>query len=111
MGAMKGQALRMRVSFPFDEGSFPNDLGGYISVSALSGSAPILYVAHHSDNSWVLTDAQGDPNEEGALLVACVWDVVGRDPSLQEMSSLPVGTEAVRDRPGSPWRSRTFEDD
>jgi hypothetical protein len=101
----------MRVEFPFVGGAFPSDLGGFISVTVLERTAPVLYVAHNHDNSWVLTDAQGDPNDEGALAVACVWDAMKHDSSLFAIASLPVGWEAVRDKPGEEWRSRPFPEE
>jgi hypothetical protein len=108
---MTGMALRLRVEFPFADEAFPSDLGGFISRTALEGSAPILYVAHLHDNAWVMTDAQGDPNDEGALLVACVWHVISQDPTLADAASLPIGWEAVRDWPGEPWRGRPFDEE
>ena len=108
---MPGMALRLRVASPFADGAFPPDLGAFISRTALEGSAAILYVAHLHDNAWVMTDARGDPNDEGAMLVACVWHVISQDSTLAGAASLPVGWEAVRDRPGEPWRSRPFDEE
>jgi hypothetical protein len=101
----------MRVEFPFTADVFPSDLGGFISKTVLEGSAPVLYVAHQHDNSWAMTDADGDPNEEGALIVACIWDAIGHDASLSEIAWLPLGWEAVRDGPGEEWRRRPYPDE
>ena len=101
--------IRLRVEFPFDGGVFPPDLGGFVSTTVVEHRAPVLYVAHNHDNSWNFTDAHGDPNEPGALMVVCLWHAINEDPTLGAMASLPLGVEAVRDAPGEPWRSREFD--
>jgi hypothetical protein len=108
---MDAKALRTNVDFPFAGGTFPDDLGAFISRTVLDGTAPVRYVQHTHDNRWVLTDAVGDPNEEGALLVACIWHAIEHDATLEAMTDLPVGSEAVRDDPGCPWMSRAYDDE
>ena len=101
----------MDIHFPFEGGTFPPDLGALISRTVLDGKAPVLYVAHTHDNRWVITDAFGDPNASGALVVACIWHAIEGDRSLTSMADLPLGVEAVRDSPGEPWRSRSYEEE
>jgi hypothetical protein len=108
---MAGHALRMRTGHPFADGCFPSDQAAAISRSIVEGNAPVRYVCHHHDDSWAFTDAEGDPNEPGALLIVCVSHVTERDPSLLEMAALPPGSEALRDEPGEPWQQRAFDDE
>ena len=103
--------MRIRVDFPFTDGVFPADLGAFISRTVVEGRAAVLYVQHTHDNAWVLTDAVGDPNEEDALVVACIWHAIDQDPTLESMSELPCGVEAVRDFSGARWRSRSYEEE
>lgn len=109
---MSAMPVRLRIDpFPYQEGTFPADLGAFVSLTVLRGEAPALYAQHNHDNSWAVTDAQGDPNDDGALVVACIWDVIERDPTFEAIAWLPVGAEAVRDAPGEPWDWRFFEEE
>ncbi len=105
---MTGHPLRLRVPQPFGDGRFPADLGAFISPSVLEGAKPVLYAAHNEDDTWVFFDNVGDPNEEGALIVACVWDAIAHDDSLGDIARWPPGVEAVRDGPGEEWQIRPF---
>ena len=105
---MTGRPLRMRIPQPFLDGRFPADLGVFVSPAVLSGLRPVLYIAHNEDDTWVLFDNEGDPNDVGALIVACVWHAIEHDGSLSEVATWPAGVEGVRDRPGDEWSVRQF---
>lgn len=103
---MSGEPIRLRIDHPYPGDRFPADLGAFVAPSVLDGSRPALYVAHNEDGTWVVFDNEGDPNEDGALIVARLRHAVAHDPSLEEVASWPRGVEGIRDAPGLAWRVR-----
>jgi hypothetical protein len=60
-------------------------------------------VVHTDDNSWIVGDAINDPNEKGAAVAAHIRHVVERDPSLEQLATLPTGFQAWRKSTDDPW--------
>lgn len=100
--------MRLRIPQPFRDDQFPLDLGAFISPSVLDGAKTGLYAAHNEDDTWVVFDNEGDPNDVGALIVACIWGAIAHDGSLGDIAGWPPGVEGVRDRPGGEWRIRSL---
>jgi len=64
--------------------------------------APILLVSHERDDSgWQFLDGSPSPT---ALAVAHMHHLIELDPSLNELSDLPVGWQAWRSAPNAPWQ-------
>lgn len=69
----------------------------------LDGRLPALQVLHTEDNRWAIGDGLTDPNEPGACQIAHIWHVIDEDRSLETLATLPLGCQADRLAPGSPW--------
>src|SRR5690349_16510246 len=96
------------VDFPFPDDRFPGELGAVIQRTVLDGVLPARYVAHAADNSWLVGDSINDPNEEGAAVAAHIRHVVDRDPSLEQLATLPPGFQALRKSLDDPWEIEPF---
>jgi hypothetical protein len=96
------------VDFPFPDDRFPSQLGAVIQRTVLEGQLPARYVAHTDDNSWIVGDSINDPNDEGAAVAAHIRHVVDRDPSLEQLATLPTGFQARRDSTNDPWQVEPF---
>jgi len=90
----------MPQDWPFDD---PENLAVIALDRIMDGASPILYVTHDADDDgWQFLDG-GDVAEENAMIVA-LRTVTQHDPTVLELSDLPVGWYAVRDAVGNPWQ-------
>ncbi|GIE92295.1 hypothetical protein [Actinoplanes regularis] len=94
--------------FPFPGDRFPDDLGAVIQLTVSNGVEPAREVIHTSDNSWMVGDCVNDPNEPGAVQVACMGHLVDLDASVDQVASLPLGHVAFREDAQSPWKVEPF---
>jgi len=79
--------------------------------SVLDGEMPALQVLHHPDAGWAIADGVGDPNDQKALVVTHIRHVTNHDPSLNELASMPPGTEANRESVDDDWELSRFAGD
>jgi hypothetical protein len=96
------------VDFPFPDNRFPSRLGAVIQRTVLGGRLPARYVAHTDDNSWLVSDSITDPNEKGASVAAHIRHVVDRDPSIEQLATMPPGFHARRASIEQPWEIEPF---
>jgi hypothetical protein len=66
----------------------------------LDGTLPILRVSHDSDGDWQAHCAVLE-HDDGRII--CFQCMVGRDGTIAELASLPLGWGADRDALGEPW--------
>src|SRR5216683_880576 len=93
----------------FDTRPFPGDLVTVVMKTILDGELPVLQFLHTADNRWALGDGLHDPNQPDACEVAHIWHVLDQDPSIQQLSALPIGYQADREAVGMPWVVTKFE--
>jgi hypothetical protein len=62
--------MERHVAFPFSGERFPESLGAVIQRTVLDGTHRALYVAHTSENDWVVGEGINDPNRPGAAAAA-----------------------------------------
>ena len=92
---------------------FPDELGVICCRCVLEKSAAVLFVSH-AGNDWQMycSDRNHDFNDEVAmrhdLRVVHMAHLIARDPTLNEISNLPVDMGAERDAIGAAWT--TFDD-
>lgn len=87
------------VQWPFRES---RNQASFTQRQILEEAAPILLVAHDvSDGTWQFLDG-GDVIMEDARVVG-LGEIVKLDPSIAELSDLPLGFVAVREDRGAPW--------
>mgnify|MGYP000925808301 CR=1 FL=1 len=68
----------------------------------------ILFVTHDADDGmWQFLDAT-EINENNAAVVG-LEDIVGIDPSVNELHDLPLGWEALRNNKNDEWKIRKSE--
>lgn len=77
--------------------------------SVLDGLEPARQVIHTEDNDWLVGDGINDPNLPGASVATHLRHVLDRDPTVEELASLPLGHVAFRDDPTKPWRVAQHE--
>ena len=91
------------VDFPFPADRFPAELGAVVQRTVADGLLPARYVAHTVDNAWMVGDEVNDPNVTGASVAMHIRHVVDRDPSLEQLATLPPGFQARRRSDRDPW--------
>jgi hypothetical protein len=94
--------LDRNMDFKFFE---PKNLGVYSSRQWLEQSLPILSVIHDDDGDWQFLT--GDETDDDARIVA-IEQVIGSDPTLNEVFDLDYGEIAFRIAVGEPWLRDTF---
>ena len=95
--------MERHVAFPFSGGRLPEILGAVIQRTVLDGIFPALYVAHTSENDWIVGDGINDPNTPGAATAAHIRHVADLDPTLEPLATLPAGSQALRASIDSAW--------
>ena len=75
----------------------------FTTVAVMREEAPILRVSHDADDgAWQFFDAVSTNSSANAMLVA-LEEVVKLDPTVAELSDLPLGCSAHRSSPQAPW--------
>jgi Domain of unknown function (DUF4262) len=73
----------------------------FLSEKVDRGTEPITFVSHDAaDGAWQFL---GDSMFEGRGVLVCLHHSIDRDPTLTELSDLPVGWYAERDAVGERW--------
>jgi hypothetical protein len=104
-GAERARAMSREireVPWPFEDATFPPDLGVVVMRTVLDGEVPALQVIHAPDDWWGVADGVNSPNGDASIGVH-FSHVLDLDPSLSELATLPPGFQADRDAPGDPW--------
>jgi hypothetical protein len=105
-GVARAKSLAARetsdVRWPFEEDRFPPDLGVVAMRTILDGEMPCLQVVHAAEDWWGFADGVDSPNGD-ASVTSHVHHLLELDPSLHELAALPLGFQADRDDPHSPW--------
>ncbi|HVU99127.1 MAG TPA: hypothetical protein VHE34_28085 [Puia sp.] len=73
----------------------------FTSDYVLSGSSPIVYIAHHEDGSWEFWSKE--TISESDVRVVSLQQIIAIDPSVLEVADLPLQFAAVRDDISRPW--------
>lgn len=73
-----------------------------ITVRAVLEGAWIAYVSHDADDGGWQFHGEGPSAVEDSVVVG-LGCMVGLDPSIAELSDLPLGWQAWRDAPGALW--------
>jgi hypothetical protein len=89
--------------WPFPDDRFPDQLGAVVMKTVASGDMPALQVLHDTDNGWAIADGMNDPNQDGACLVTHIRHVISYNSSIEDLATIPPGTEANRRAVGEPW--------
>jgi hypothetical protein len=88
-------------------GPFPRDTIAYSTNRVVSLGRPILAVAHDHYGEWQVLHGDLEPDDEMAQI--CMACAVKRDPSLTQLSDLPVGWIATRKSQHKPWKREQLE--
>jgi hypothetical protein len=74
----------------------------FLSEAVHSGAEPVTYVSHDvEDGAWQFL---GDSMAGGAKpAISCFHHPIDKDPTLNDLSDLPLGWWAERAKPGEPW--------
>jgi hypothetical protein len=96
--------MREPTDWPFDD---PKNLACYTTMDVLDGRKPIGLVTHDADDgSWQFLPFEGvgddDADVSWGRLVG-LEEITKLDPSILELSDLPLGWIAFRSSPDLPW--------
>ena len=84
---------------PFDQ---PSNCAVITLRQIMYGGAPILHVAHDTDElGWQFLD--GGVVRMGDAMVVGLGTILKMDPSIRELADLPPGWQAWRRSVGTPW--------
>lgn len=72
----------------------------------LEKKSPILVVFHFSDGSWQFSGLEKNLCDNDFKVVS-LKEIIELDSSLLEIANMPLGSEAKRLNPLSPWRINT----
>ncbi|MFF7127261.1 hypothetical protein [Streptomyces sp. NPDC008240] len=103
-------SMQPDVTWPYPDGIFPQRLLAIVQRTVADGSLALM-VIHDDEEDWLLSDGLHNPNTDGASIVCHLDHVLGLDPSLATLASLPPGHVAERSHQDEPWsiRSWTYE--
>lgn len=86
--------------------SDPPNVAVFTSTSIIEGTEWIHYVCHNEeDGAWQFHPQSGFTSEENARIVS-LQSIVKRDPTISELSDLPLGWCAWRKTPTSKWERK-----
>ena len=72
----------------------------------LERKSPILFVFHFTDGSWQFSGTEENLSDDDFKVVS-LKEIIEIDNSLLEVAHIPLGSEAKRLNPQSPWRINT----
>ena len=84
----------------------PPHTGVYLSKTVHEGTEPVTYVSHDPDGDWQFL---GDTMIESGGVLVCFHHPVDADPTLKELTDLPIGWYAERTERGKPWTRARHE--
>ncbi len=87
----------------------PDNLAVYICSHVFENTKPILLVCHESGDWQFLCGGTHEINEKPK--VVCIDHLLARDPSLNEVSSLPENYDAERKAIGEKWVISEYPED
>jgi hypothetical protein len=91
--------MKMTQPWPFED---PENVAAITIDKIMKRQSPILYVKHDADDGmWQFLDG-GEVKEEEARILS-LKEMVNIDPSLIQLSDLPLGWIAWRDNQDSHW--------
>jgi hypothetical protein len=76
--------------------------GVYTTKRIMNKEEPITYVTHDLDDGAWQFHGPSDSPPESAILV-CLHCILDWDPSIASLHDLPLGWQASRENPSSPW--------
>lgn len=77
--------------------------------SVIEGREPMVYVTHDADDEGWQFLGPSEPILEDAVCVS-LQEVLDRDPTVAEVSDLPLGWQARRDNPSAEWIREPMRD-
>lgn len=85
--------------------SAPVDMAVIVNRKILRRDGWIAHVFHDADDGgWQFHSNDPGPVSEDGAAVVSIFEVAQLDPSILELAELPLGWQAWRDSPTSPWQ-------
>jgi hypothetical protein len=84
--------------WPFEE---PADAAAFTTTRVAHEKLPVLVVSHDEEGEWQFLC--GTTTASSDCLVVCLGCAYERDPTLADVSDLPVGWQAQRKHVGGSW--------
>jgi hypothetical protein len=81
----------------------------FTTTHVLRLGEPILFVSHDNDGSWQFH--YGGSKSVGDAMIVALEAIVQHDPSVSELSNLPLGWRASRIAPNTPWHRKSSDFD
>ena len=85
---------------------FPDSLDTFVFTTrfVIKDKSPIIFVSHDEEGDWQFLSEEGPVEKEAKIIL--LREMIEHDPSILEISDLPLGAKAYRDNQDSPWRVR-----
>lgn len=100
---------RMRSYARAIRSGFGTDVVAVVLRTVHSGAEPILEVVHAPDGAWLIGNGVDYPEDVGGYVAVHVRHLADRDNTIDELSALPLGFRAYRQRPGEKWLTEPFQ--
>jgi hypothetical protein len=75
----------------------------YTSRFVIENGSPILYVFHYDDGTWQFSGSEQDLADDDFRIVS-LREIIEHDESVNGVGNMPLGSQATRLNPESPWR-------
>jgi hypothetical protein len=75
----------------------------FTSKFVIENGSPILFVFHYDDGTWQFSGSEQHLSDEDFRLVS-LGEIIEHDESVNQLGDMPLGSEAIRLSPDSPWR-------
>ncbi|HWL08425.1 MAG TPA: DUF4262 domain-containing protein [Planctomicrobium sp.] len=91
--------LATNSDWPFLEAK---NLGVFTTRQVIEEGRPVLMVNHDRDGNWQFLCQTTNDTHDGRIV--CLQEIIESNPSVTELSDLPMGWQVVRNSPEMPWK-------
>lgn len=74
----------------------------FTTKSVVNGSSVVKYVIHDEDGDWQFFGCEDELVETNAMILS-LKEMIELDSSLEELITMPIGTQAYRKNPNDAW--------
>lgn len=94
------------IEWPFTDA---RNIAVFTTTHVLRGGEPIVFVFHNADGDWQFH--YGGSKSVSEIMIVALEEIVQYDPSVSELSDLPLSWRASRTAPNAPWKREPYQSD
>lgn len=95
----RNKTLKNPTTESFGEGDLAKSV--FTTTFVMTGNSPVVKVIHDRDDDWQFLSAEGADMSQ--VMLVSLLEIVDRDKTINELSSLPMGQQAARKQVGDKW--------